>query len=149
MKVLLCCLDSEAIETCCMGASGLWVLLHNNQRVHAHPHTCARIQAYKLLIVQISYPCFCFFPKARTRLKCPTVRLRIQEAHARFKKGIHQFTLMSNVDVFHSCDFFCPVNNRTGEQTGTHIGLLAEVPGKSLPAAKTLIVFIFLCLHFL
>ncbi|XP_029698407.1 rotatin isoform X3 [Takifugu rubripes] len=57
MKVLLCCLDSEATETCCMGVSGLWALLHNNQR-------------------------------AKTRLKCPTVQLRIQEAHARFKKEL-------------------------------------------------------------
>lgn len=34
IKVLLCSLDSKVMETCCMGASGLWALLHNNQRVH-------------------------------------------------------------------------------------------------------------------
>lgn len=44
MKVLLCCLDSEATETCCMGVSGLWALLHNNQRVHAHMRTHTGIQ---------------------------------------------------------------------------------------------------------
>uniref|UniRef100_A0A3Q2CYI0 Rotatin n=1 Tax=Cyprinodon variegatus TaxID=28743 RepID=A0A3Q2CYI0_CYPVA len=32
MKVLLSCLDSKEIETCCIGASALWALLHNNQR---------------------------------------------------------------------------------------------------------------------
>lgn len=36
MKLLLCCLDSKVMETCCMGASGLWALLHNNQRVYTH-----------------------------------------------------------------------------------------------------------------
>ncbi|XP_039982476.1 rotatin isoform X2 [Xiphias gladius] len=55
MKVLLCCLESKERETCCMGASALWALLHNNQR-------------------------------AKTSLKCPSVRLRIEEAHTLSKK---------------------------------------------------------------
>ncbi|PWA18063.1 hypothetical protein CCH79_00004247 [Gambusia affinis] len=32
MKVLLWCLESKELETCCIGASALWALLHNNQR---------------------------------------------------------------------------------------------------------------------
>uniref|UniRef100_A0A8C4NW54 Rotatin n=1 Tax=Dicentrarchus labrax TaxID=13489 RepID=A0A8C4NW54_DICLA len=44
MKVLLCCLDSKDMEIRCMGASALWALLHNNQRVQTH--TC--IHALKL-----------------------------------------------------------------------------------------------------
>ncbi|KAM4718964.1 rotatin isoform 2-T2 [Anableps anableps] len=55
MKVLLSCLESKEIETCCMGASALWALLHNSQR-------------------------------AKTTLKCPSVRLKIEEALIIFKK---------------------------------------------------------------
>uniref|UniRef100_A0A3Q2FUN4 Rotatin n=1 Tax=Cyprinodon variegatus TaxID=28743 RepID=A0A3Q2FUN4_CYPVA len=55
MKVLLSCLDSKEIETCCIGASALWALLHNNQR-------------------------------AKAALKCPSVRLKIQEALTIFKQ---------------------------------------------------------------
>ncbi|XP_068613541.1 rotatin-like [Brachionichthys hirsutus] len=32
MNILLGCLDSKEMKTCCMGASALWALLHNNQR---------------------------------------------------------------------------------------------------------------------
>uniref|UniRef100_A0A1A8MUL0 Rotatin n=1 Tax=Nothobranchius pienaari TaxID=704102 RepID=A0A1A8MUL0_9TELE len=32
IKVLMSCLESREMETCCMGASALWALLHNNQR---------------------------------------------------------------------------------------------------------------------
>ncbi|CAJ1082277.1 rotatin isoform X2 [Xyrichtys novacula] len=56
MKVLLSCLDSKDTETCCMGASALWALLHNNQR-------------------------------AKTTLKCPSVRLRIEAARSISKKA--------------------------------------------------------------
>uniref|UniRef100_A0A3B3VF20 Rotatin n=1 Tax=Poecilia latipinna TaxID=48699 RepID=A0A3B3VF20_9TELE len=55
MKVLLRCLESKELETCCIGASALWALLHNNQR-------------------------------AKTVLKCPSVRLKIQEALTVSKK---------------------------------------------------------------
>ncbi|XP_037829180.1 rotatin isoform X2 [Kryptolebias marmoratus] len=55
LKVLLTCLESREMETCCMGASALWALLYNNQR-------------------------------AKTSLKCPSVRLKIEEAHSFFKK---------------------------------------------------------------
>lgn len=48
MKVLLSCLDSNVTETCCMGASGLWALLHNNQRVNVHTRT--RIQCLHAFI---------------------------------------------------------------------------------------------------
>ncbi|MEQ2275196.1 hypothetical protein XENORESO_000081 [Xenotaenia resolanae] len=56
MKVLLSCLESKEMETCCMGASALWALLHNNQR-------------------------------GRTALKCPSVRLKVEEALTIYKKG--------------------------------------------------------------
>lgn len=39
MKVLLCCLQSKEKEPRCMGASALWALLHNNQRVYTHTDT--------------------------------------------------------------------------------------------------------------
>uniref|UniRef100_A0A3Q2Z0W8 Rotatin n=1 Tax=Hippocampus comes TaxID=109280 RepID=A0A3Q2Z0W8_HIPCM len=39
MTVLFCCLESKEMEMCCIGASALWALLHNNQRVHPHAHT--------------------------------------------------------------------------------------------------------------
>ncbi|XP_037550072.1 rotatin [Nematolebias whitei] len=55
MKVLLTCLESREMETCCMGASALWALLYNNQR-------------------------------AKTSLKCPSVRLKIEDAHSVFRK---------------------------------------------------------------
>ncbi|XP_038123277.1 rotatin isoform X2 [Cyprinodon tularosa] len=55
MKVLLSCLNSKELETCCIGASALWALLHNNQR-------------------------------AKAALKCPSVRLKIQEALSIFKQ---------------------------------------------------------------
>ncbi|XP_077365448.1 rotatin isoform X2 [Festucalex cinctus] len=55
MTVLSCCLESKEMEMCCMGASALWALLHNNQR-------------------------------AKITLKCPSVRLRIEEAHRMSKK---------------------------------------------------------------
>ncbi|XP_057680380.1 rotatin isoform X1 [Corythoichthys intestinalis] len=55
LTVLLCCLESKEMEICCMGASALWALLHNNQ-------------------------------KAKISLKCPSVRLKIEEAHRVFKK---------------------------------------------------------------
>ncbi|XP_041824205.1 rotatin [Melanotaenia boesemani] len=55
VKVLLSCLDSREVETCCLGASALWALLHNNQR-------------------------------AKTTLKCPSVRLKIEEAYTISKK---------------------------------------------------------------
>uniref|UniRef100_A0A1A7XBW8 Rotatin n=2 Tax=Iconisemion striatum TaxID=60296 RepID=A0A1A7XBW8_9TELE len=55
IKVLMSCLESREMETCCMGASALWALLHNNQR-------------------------------AKTALKCPSVQLKIKEAHSTFKK---------------------------------------------------------------
>ncbi|XP_049604680.1 rotatin [Syngnathus scovelli] len=55
ITVLFCCLESKEMEMCCMGASALWALLHNNQR-------------------------------AKTTLKCPAVRLRIEEAHRMSKK---------------------------------------------------------------
>ncbi|XP_054893748.1 rotatin isoform X2 [Poeciliopsis prolifica] len=55
MKVLLWCLGSKELETCCIGASALWALLHNNQR-------------------------------AKTALKCPSVRSKIQEALTVSKK---------------------------------------------------------------
>ncbi|XP_054607096.2 rotatin isoform X1 [Nothobranchius furzeri] len=54
IKVLMSCLESREMETCCMGASALWALLHNNQR-------------------------------AKTALKCPSVRLKIKEALSTFK----------------------------------------------------------------
>uniref|UniRef100_A0A3Q4GE24 Rotatin n=1 Tax=Neolamprologus brichardi TaxID=32507 RepID=A0A3Q4GE24_NEOBR len=38
MKVLLSCLESKVMETRCMGASAIWALLHNNQRVQTHTH---------------------------------------------------------------------------------------------------------------
>ncbi|XP_019727440.1 rotatin isoform X1 [Hippocampus comes] len=55
MTVLFCCLESKEMEMCCIGASALWALLHNNQR-------------------------------AKITLKCPAVRLRIEEAHRMSKK---------------------------------------------------------------
>ncbi|XP_053717203.1 rotatin [Synchiropus splendidus] len=55
VKVFLCCLGSQDVETRCIGASALWALLHNNQ-------------------------------KAKTTLKCPSVRLKIDEARSNFKK---------------------------------------------------------------
>uniref|UniRef100_A0A3B5LE88 Rotatin n=1 Tax=Xiphophorus couchianus TaxID=32473 RepID=A0A3B5LE88_9TELE len=64
MKVLLWCLESKELETCCIGASALWALLHNNQR-------------------------------AKTALKCPSVRLKIKEALTVSKKGMHVFILIS------------------------------------------------------
>lgn len=39
MAVLFCCLESKEMEMCCIGASALWALLHNNQRVHTHAYT--------------------------------------------------------------------------------------------------------------
>uniref|UniRef100_A0A673AQP6 Rotatin n=1 Tax=Sphaeramia orbicularis TaxID=375764 RepID=A0A673AQP6_9TELE len=63
MKVLFSCLESKDTETCCVGASALWALLHNNQ-------------------------------KAKTTLKCPSIRLRLEEAYTNSKKGMHLFTLM-------------------------------------------------------
>ncbi|XP_077480740.1 rotatin-like [Stigmatopora argus] len=56
LKVLFGCLESKEMEICCMGASALWALLHNNQR-------------------------------AKISLKCPSVRLRIVEAHRMCNKG--------------------------------------------------------------
>ncbi|KAJ0059545.1 hypothetical protein NL108_001905, partial [Boleophthalmus pectinirostris] len=56
MKVLIGCLESKDLETCCTGASALWALLHNNQ-------------------------------KAKTSLKCPLIRLRLEEAYTSPKKG--------------------------------------------------------------
>ncbi|KAM6900677.1 rotatin [Xenentodon cancila] len=55
VKVLLSCLESSEMETRCIGASGLWALLCNNQR-------------------------------AKTSLKSPSVRLKIEEAHDISKK---------------------------------------------------------------
>ncbi|XP_012712810.2 rotatin isoform X1 [Fundulus heteroclitus] len=55
VRVLLSCLESKEMETCCMGASALWALLQNNQR-------------------------------AKTALKCPSVRLKIEEALTVSKK---------------------------------------------------------------
>uniref|UniRef100_A0A3Q2CYB9 Rotatin n=1 Tax=Cyprinodon variegatus TaxID=28743 RepID=A0A3Q2CYB9_CYPVA len=66
MKVLLSCLDSKEIETCCIGASALWALLHNNQR-------------------------------AKAALKCPSVRLKIQEALTIFKQEKKQEPLGSHL----------------------------------------------------
>lgn len=40
MKVLLSCLESKVMETRCMGASAVWALLHNNQRVRTCTGTC-------------------------------------------------------------------------------------------------------------
>ncbi|XP_061661495.1 rotatin isoform X2 [Syngnathoides biaculeatus] len=56
LTVLFCCLESKEMEMCCIGASALWALLHNNQR-------------------------------AKISLKCPSVRLRIEEAHRMSKKN--------------------------------------------------------------
>ncbi|XP_033842210.1 rotatin [Periophthalmus magnuspinnatus] len=55
MTVLIDCLESKDLETCCTGASALWALLHNNQR-------------------------------AKTSLKCPLIRLRLEEAYTSSKK---------------------------------------------------------------
>lgn len=46
MKVLLCCLESKETETRCMGASALWALLHNNQRVNSHTHIHPSVNVY-------------------------------------------------------------------------------------------------------
>lgn len=43
MKVFLCCLDSKEMDTRCMGASALWALLHNNQRVQTHTHATTHL----------------------------------------------------------------------------------------------------------
>ncbi|XP_029979443.1 rotatin [Sphaeramia orbicularis] len=59
MKVLFSCLESKDTETCCVGASALWALLHNNQ-------------------------------KAKTTLKCPSIRLRLEEAYTNSKKDTDQ-----------------------------------------------------------
>ncbi|XP_061614048.1 rotatin isoform X3 [Phyllopteryx taeniolatus] len=57
LTVLFCCLESKEMEMCCIGASALWALLHNNQR-------------------------------AKISLKCPSVRLRIEEAYCKSRKAI-------------------------------------------------------------
>lgn len=38
IKVLISCLSSKETEIRCMGASGVWALLHNNQRVQTDTH---------------------------------------------------------------------------------------------------------------
>uniref|UniRef100_A0A665VL78 Rotatin n=1 Tax=Echeneis naucrates TaxID=173247 RepID=A0A665VL78_ECHNA len=43
MKVLLSCLESKELETRCIGASALWALLHNNQRVRKDKHTLTQM----------------------------------------------------------------------------------------------------------
>lgn len=164
-----------------MGASALWALLHNNQRVYEHTHTGTKTLNCPNVVLELCIPAGVYVlpdskrfhwgkrefwdtlalnnaagisnlslwlsPKARTSLKCPTIRLGIKEAHARFKKGTHLFTVVSlDMDASFSClwfGFFFPVNRRPREQAGTDISLPAEVPGKPLPAAKSLIVFFF------
>ncbi|KAF7659129.1 hypothetical protein LDENG_00002670 [Lucifuga dentata] len=57
MRVLIFCLESKEVESRCMGASGLWALIHNNQR-------------------------------AKSVLKCPSVRLKLEEAHSISQKEL-------------------------------------------------------------
>lgn len=57
LTVLISCLESKDVETCCTGASALWALLHNNQR-------------------------------AKTSLKCPLIRLRLEEAYSSSKRAL-------------------------------------------------------------
>uniref|UniRef100_A0A3Q2X1X5 Rotatin n=1 Tax=Haplochromis burtoni TaxID=8153 RepID=A0A3Q2X1X5_HAPBU len=56
MKVLLSCLESKVMETRCMGASAIWALLHNNQRVqtHTHPSTKTFILVHEFCFVSAS-----------------------------------------------------------------------------------------------
>lgn len=88
MRVLVSCLDSKEAEVRSIGASALWALLHNYQKVHTHTHIIFRIIRAHLYEVQLSLTCRCdSSSKAKTTLKCPSVRLRVHEAYKVAKKG--------------------------------------------------------------
>lgn len=107
MQVLISCLSSKEAETRCMGASALWALLHNNQRVRARRtrvHRNSKITAPSINPLRLAVRARCSIvpqsltrvrvllvstPKAKTTLKRPSVRLRIEEAHSLSKKGLY------------------------------------------------------------
>lgn len=66
--------------------------------------------------------CLSHFPsKAKTTLKCPSVRLKIEEAHTISKKGMHLFTLMTITHQHLS-------RRRTSDHYVFHVPLFTIVP---------------------
>lgn len=60
MNVLLCCLESKEMEARCMGASALWALLHNNQRVQRPTHTHLKHDSSAISFIVSSHTSDCF-----------------------------------------------------------------------------------------
>lgn len=153
MKVLIGCLSTKEAEMRCMGASALWALLHNNQRVRAHVHDTSIAPSSRAAFlagclsvlldstaVSISHARLSC-QQAKTTLKSPSVRLRIEEAHNLSKKGINTSSA-TDVELrypefhFDASSFL----HRRGRQAGSQKHLPAEVPRQPVSAAKHLTV---------